>query len=254
MSPTALDTAEAQWQAQLAAMKSALAELKLPPKSTNGEVELYDIDLDFDDDDDEITGSSGDDVWDFISDDDGDLSGSDFNDDYPGLSDSAGAGSHGPQWLKAKCMELAKRKQGMSGNDLQEQVMAIVGSDSTEEELQSTLTDMIGFDDLDFVIEIIAHRKEITAPTAAPRTRDDGIFTGKLQTKKQREEALRQRDYEHKNAVLGPSLNRGEENYPHVYKSHHAGNILDSRGKKYALPMGSERTEHEVSSVHCHAS
>ncbi|PQE24272.1 Sec63 Brl domain-containing protein [Rutstroemia sp. NJR-2017a BVV2] len=245
MSPTALDTAEAQWQAQLAAMKSALAELKLPPKSTNGEVKSYDIDMDFDDDDEEFTGSSGDDVWDFISEDGDDLSGSDFNDDYPGLSDSAGAGSYGPQWLKAKCMELAQRKQGLSGNDLQEQIMAIVGSDSAEEELQSTLTDMIGFDDLDFVIEIISHRKEITAPTAAPKTRDDGIFTGKLQTKKQREEALRQRDYEHKNAVLGPSLNRGEENYPHVYKSHHAGNILDSRGKKYALPMGSERTEHE---------
>jgi antiviral helicase SLH1 len=58
---------------------------------------------------------------------------------------------------------------------------------------------------------------------------------------------LRQRDYEHKNATLRPSLNRDEPQYPHVYKAHSAGNTLDSRGKKYALPMGSEKTQHEVS-------
>ncbi|RAL60284.1 hypothetical protein DID88_000064 [Monilinia fructigena] len=245
MSPSTLDSAEVQWQAQLAAMKSALAELNLPPKSTNGGSRSYDIDVDFDDDDEFTSGNSGDDVWDFISDEDDDLSSSDINEDFPSLSDSAGAGSYGSQWLKTKCMEVAQRRQGLSGSDLQEQIMAILASDSGEEELQSTLVDMIGFDDIEFVIEIISHQKEITAATRSVGTRDDGIFTGKLQTRKEREAALRQRDYEHKNAVLGPALNRGEEIYPHVYKSHHAGNILDSRGKKYALPMGSERTEHE---------
>ncbi|KAB8290439.1 hypothetical protein EYC80_010871 [Monilinia laxa] len=245
MSSSTLDSAEVQWQAQLAAMKNALAELNLPPKSTNGESRSYDIDVDFDDDDEFTSGNSGDDVWDFISDEDDDLSSSDINEDFPSLSDSAGAGSYGSQWLKTKCMEIAQRRQGLSGSYLQEQIMAILASDSGEEELQSTLIDMIGFDDIEFVIEIISHRKEITAATRSVGTRDDGIFTGKLQTRKEREAALRQRDYEHKNAVLGPALNRGEEKYPHVYKSHHAGNILDSRGKKYALPMGSERTEHE---------
>ncbi|APA07357.1 hypothetical protein sscle_02g021270 [Sclerotinia sclerotiorum 1980 UF-70] len=245
MSPSTLDSAEVQWQAQLAAMKNALAELNLPPKSTNGETKSYDIDVDFDDDEEFTSGNSGDDVWDFISDGDDDLSSSDINDDFPSLSESAGAGSYGPQWLKSKCMDIAQRKQGLSGNDLQEQIMAILASDSGEEELQSTLIDMIGFDDIDFAIEVISHRKDIIAASRSVGTRDDGIFTGKLQTRKEREAALRQRDYEHKHAALGPALNRDEERYPHVYKTHHAGNILDSKGKKYALPMGSERTEHE---------
>ncbi|KAM0153234.1 hypothetical protein ACHAPG_007200 [Botrytis cinerea] len=245
MSSSTLDSAEVQWQAQLAAMKNALAELNLPPSSTNGEARSYDIDVDFDDDDEFTSGNSGDDVWDFISDEDDDLSSSDVNDDFPSLSDSAGAGNYGPQWLKSKCMEIAQRKQGLSGNDLQEQIMAILGSDSGEEELQSTLIDMIGFDDIEFAIEVISHRKGITAASRSIGTQDDGIFTGRLQTRREREAALRQRDYEHKHAALGPAINRDEERYPHVYKSHHAGNILDSRGKKYALPVGSERTEHE---------
>jgi len=115
-----------------------------------------------------------------------------------------------------------------------------------EEELQSTLTDIIGFDDLDFVIELISHRADITTASPFATKKDESIF-GKLQTKRQREEALRRRDYEHKHATLGPSIDRDGPQYPHVYKAHSAGNTLDSRGRKYALPMGSERKEHEVS-------
>ncbi|EHK97427.1 putative helicase mug81 [Glarea lozoyensis 74030] len=121
--------------------------------------------------------------------------------------------------------------------------MALLASDSVEEELQSTLTDIIGFDDLDFVTDLISHRREITAPSPFAANQDDSIF-GKLQTKRQREETLRQRDYEHKNATLGPSLNRDGPQYPHVYKAHSAGNLLDHRGQKYGLPAGSERKEH----------
>jgi antiviral helicase SLH1 len=241
MAPSALDAAQAQWQAQLAAMRAALAELKLPPKPENGETTSYGIDIEYDDDDEFTSGNSGDDVWDFISDSEEDVYSSEpYEDDTPAES----TGGYGPQWLKSKCIGFASRKQGLSGEDLQEQIMALLVSDSVEEELQSTLTDIIGFDDLDFVIEIISNRKEITAASPFSAPKDDGIF-GKLQTKRQREEALRQRDYEHKNATLGPSLDRDVPQYPHVYKAHSAGNILDSRGKKYALPMGSQRTEHE---------
>jgi antiviral helicase SLH1 len=241
MSPS-LDSAEAQWQTQLAAMRAALVELKLPPKATNGETTSYVSDIDFDEDDDFTSGNSGDDVWDFISDSEDDLYSSDADEDLIPKTD---AGGYGPQWLKSKCLGFASRKQGLSGEDLQEQIMALLASDSVEEELQSTLTDIIGYDDLDFVIELISHRKEIAAPSPFSTNQDEGII-GRLQTKRQREEALRQRDYEHKHATLGPSLDRDGPQYPHVYKAYSAGNTLDSRGRKYGLPVGSERTEHEV--------
>lgn len=240
MAPANLDAAEAQWRAQLAAMRAALTDLKLSPKSSNVDAASYGSDIDFDDDG-FTSGNSGDDVWDFIGESEEDLYSSEPNeDDIPDASD----GGYGPQWLKSRCLGFAARKQGLSGEDLQEQIMALLASDSVEEELQSTLTDIVGFDDLDFVTELISHRKVIIASPFSP-SKDESIF-GKLQTKRQREEALRRRDYEHKNATLGPSLDRDGPQYPHVYKAHSAGNTLDSRGKKYALPMGSERTEHEV--------
>lgn len=246
MAPASLDAAEAQWQTHLAAMKAALADLKLPSNPPNGESSTYGLDFDFDEDDDLTSGNSGDDVWDFISDGEGDVYSSDPNEDLiPDAPGNANVGGYGPQWLASKCIGFASRKWGLSAEDLQEQIMALLASDSVEEELQSTLTDIIGFDDLDFVTELISHRKEITAASPFSPSKAEGIF-GKLQTKRQREEALRRRDYEHKHATLGPSLDRDGPQYPHVYKAHSAGNTLDSRGRKYALPMGSERKEHEV--------
>lgn len=240
MSPATLATAEAQWQTQFAAMRAALADLKLPP--TREDTVAYGSDIDFDDEDEYSSGNSGDDVWDFISDSDEALYNSDLSEDLTPQEPTQG---YGPQWLKSKCIGFAANKQGLSGEALEEQIIALLASDSVEEELQSTLTDIIGFDDLDFVIELISHRKEIIAPGPFS-TNQDGLI-GRLQTKRQREEALRQRDYEHKHAELVPALNRDEIQYPHVYKTAPtAGNTLDSRGKKYALPVGSERTDHEV--------
>jgi antiviral helicase SLH1 len=242
MAPATLDSAEAQWQMQLAAMRAALAELKLPLKS-DGEVS-YGSDIAFDEEEDFTSGNSGDDVWDFISDSEEDLYSSGPSEDViPGVAPGSSSAAYGPEWLRSRCTSFAAEKQGLSGEDLQEQIMALLASDSVEEELQSTLTDIIGFDDLDFVTELISHRKEIITGFSA--SKDDEIF-GKLQTKRQREDALRQRDYEHKNAALAPKMDRDGQNYPHVYKAHSAGNTLDSRGKKYALPMGSERKEREV--------
>ena len=247
MSSAALESAEAQWLTQLAAMRAALAYLELPSKFPNGEVSTYGSDFDFDQDDDFTSGNSGDDVWDFISDSELDAWSSDDLAPEPSVepSSSANAAHYGPQWLSSKCIGFASKTQGLSGEDLQEQIMALLVSDSVEEELQSTLTDIIGFGDLDFVIELIAHRKEITAASPFSSNKEESKF-GKLQTKRQREEALRRRDYEHKHKTLGPSIERDGPSYPHVYKAFGAGNTLDSKGRKYALPVGSERKEHEV--------
>lgn len=225
--------AYAQWQTQLAAMRAAVADLKLPVPTGDSYGSYIDFDEDF------TSGNSGDDVWDFISDSEEDVWSSDANEPPPDVE------AFGPGWLHSKCSEFASRKQGLSGDDLQEQIGALLVSDSAEEELQSTLTDIIGFDDLDFVIELISHRKEITKPASSVRgaAATDGLFAGKLQTRREREEALRQRDFEHKNAQLGPSRFSAGPTYPHVYTTHVAGNKLDSKGRQYGLPAGHTRKE-----------
>ena len=118
---------------------------------------------------------------------------------------------------------------------------------SEENEIQSGLIDIIGYDDLDLVIELIARRKELVQARKISETqRIDNHMLAKLQTRQERELALRQKDYEHKHAPLAPSINRSEPQYPHVYKAHTAGNTLSVGGRKYVLPLGSERKEHEV--------
>ena len=107
-----------------------------------------------------------------------------------------------------------------------------------------SLANLIGLDDLDLVIEIIKHRGEIVRTESKTLEHTNGVL-GHLLTKEEREVALRQQDFEHKSTTLGPALNRDGPEYPHVYKAHSAGNTLDVRGRKYGLPLGSQKLECE---------
>jgi antiviral helicase SLH1 len=102
------------------------------------------------------------------------------------------------------------------------------------------LTDLIGFDDLDFVTELLSHREEIVA-ALVPKDQPAG---GRLLTRSQREDALRRQDVQHKTAGLAPAQAK-EPEYPHVYKAYNAGNTLSHSGKRFALPAGSQRKEFE---------
>lgn len=118
----------------------------------------------------------------------------------------------------------------------------------TDDELQTVLADTLGYDELDLVTEILGHRGDLVNSITKPsRTHQSDGLVGRLQNKEQRAEALRQQDYEHKNSTLAASTQRGEAVYPHVYKAHEAGNTLSATGRKYALPLGSRREEHEAS-------
>ncbi|KAK7529744.1 Sec63 Brl domain-containing protein [Phyllosticta citricarpa] len=235
MSPS-LETAESQWLAQLAEMRAAIADLNLPQK--NGEVPEYGNDWIVDDED--LSGTaSGDDIWDLVSDED-DYSSDDavIYDDFP-LDQPPEVLQYGPEWLFDQCHGVAQRGSGLDAQALHEQIVAILSSDTNDEELQMMLADIVGFGELDFVVELISHRQEITKALKST-VQGGGI---RLQTKAQREEALRRADYEHKNAALAPGVKRGGDHYPHVYKSHQAGNTLSAFGSKYALPHGTTRED-----------
>ena len=106
------------------------------------------------------------------------------------------------------------------------------------------LVEIVGYDDLDLVTELIAHRAEILVTSTAENGMTDGILS-ELQNKEQREQALRQRDFEHKHAKLVPAVNRGGQTYPHVYQSHTVGNTLSIGGRKYGLPIGSRTLDYD---------
>ena len=243
MSPS-LETAESQWLSQLTAMRQAIAELKLDDQS-NSQDQAYGRDIVVDDDD--LTGASGsDDLWNAFSDETDSSYSSDMldgvEDALPGLE--ASEHSWGHEWLRSKCLGIAGRKFELDAEALQQQLSAMLASDIRDDELQMSLADILGYDDLDFVIELITHRKDITAPKDQDANSVNGIYD-RLQTRQQREIALQRQDQSHKTTALGPAQNREELQYPHVYKVHSAGNTLSSGGRKYGLPEGSKKIEHE---------
>ncbi|KAF7561752.1 hypothetical protein G7046_g2363 [Stylonectria norvegica] len=231
MTSTHFSEAEAQWREQFAAMQAALADLKLPQATPQ-------IDGDLDDDDfgGYSSGNSGQDVWDFISDDAEEDYSSDFIDAEPSTD---AAPDFGAEWFANKCAGIAA-KNGLAGDVFETQVLSVLSSGRSDEELQAHLTDLVGFDDFDFIIEVLGHKDAIIAAVNVQSQHDQS--GQRLLTKSQREEALRRKDLEHKSASLAPSHFK-EPQYPHVYKAYNAGNTLSSAGKKYGLPVGSERKQ-----------
>lgn len=259
----------AAWRAQIEAMKAAVAGL--PPSSSEAGGSSSSNNSDWDDDEIDSTYSptrNGDgprDIWDFISDDELDSiefadSGDYYHDhEADGAEDGfAGGGGSGSGsgydfgWLASRCADV-RSAAGLGAGALQDQIMEILGSGKSEDELQSSLTDLIGFDDLDFVIDLLSHREELVSSVGRAlkqqqqqQQESNGGGDGglRLLSKAQREAALRQRDYEHKSAPLAAARSK-EEEYPHVYRAYSAGNTLSHSGKRYALPPGSERKEFE---------
>ena len=259
MSPS-LNTLESEWRVQYAAMRKALA--KSETEQSSGERKSYGHDIVLDDED--LTASSGsDDVWDIFSDDEQDAHyKSDNLEGVTGYSNGRPKSSYSyeQEWLGSRCFAFASGKPGLDAQELQQQLSSMLASDmigllirllyyhrltySTDDELQMSLADVLGYDDLDFIIELMAHRttpKPIDSHNLNP---SNGLL-GYLQSKSQREQALQYQDYEHRTASLRPRQNRNQNQYPHVYKAHTAGNSLAVGGRKYGLPNGSTRTEHE---------
>ncbi|CAG8257332.1 unnamed protein product [Penicillium salamii] len=218
---------ESQWLSQLAAMRQAIADLKLP-QDINQEPIGYGSDLDLDIDDDYSSPGTVDDVWDIISSDD---ETSDDLDEFYGLDQAQPTpeSSYNRSWLEGKCQDIAIRNSSMDPMELAQQLIATLAADNNDEELQMSLAEIVGFDDLDLVIDLIAHREEVLSDKGQRlEHQTDGLMGGKLLTRAERERALQERDFEHKNAILMPAQTRSEPSYPHVLKN---PNTLNSRSQ-----------------------
>ena len=267
MSPSIFRDAETQWLADVKAMRDALADLKLP-KELEGDPALeYGHDLILDDGT-ESTPNRDDDLWESSSEWDTERGHEATSNGYHSTTNGATQLRHdfGIGWLGTRCTEFVKKNSGFDVSELQDQIMALLASDTNskcstvgilysialmgriEDEMQSLLTDILGFDDLNFVTELLLHREKLIRSSRSPVQAKRSLLH-RLQTKEERENALGRLDFEHKHAALAPSVNRDGQQYPHVYKSHQAGNTLSASGRKYALPVGSERKDYPV--THC---
>ncbi|KAK0391137.1 hypothetical protein NLU13_0639 [Sarocladium strictum] len=232
MASSDLATAEAQWREQFAAMQAALADLKLPAKAQPADGDLTDEELEG-----YSSADGGQDVWDFISEDDDGGDSSDFLE----ADETNGGPAYGNDWFEEKCAIIAT-KNGIPIEEFKSQARGLISSGRSDEELQNLLTDLVGYDDFDFIIDVLGHKSDILSDIAKQAAQEQS--GRRLLSKAERDDALRRRDFEHKNAELAPSFTR-QVQYPHVYRSYAAGNTLSSTGKKYGLPDGHERRQFE---------
>jgi antiviral helicase SLH1 len=128
---SSIETAQAQWLEQLAAMRKAIAELNLPADADKAPA--YGDDLEFDDDDFSGT-ASGDDIWDIISDEYEEEYSSDQLDQFDQIPDAPSGGNlYDQRWLTQKCAGVAQRSSGLNAEALKDQILAILSSDSNGE-------------------------------------------------------------------------------------------------------------------------
>ena len=120
------EAAHAQWLEQLTAMRKAIEELRLPRNAAKAPA--YGDDLDLDDDD--LSGTaSGEDIWDFISDERDESFSSDNLEDHTNAHIGKSV-VYDQRWLASVCTEVSQRGSGLDARTLQEQISAILASDS----------------------------------------------------------------------------------------------------------------------------
>lgn len=127
MSPL-LDGMESEWRSQLQSMREAIAELKLD--NQNGDTQSYGHDIIIDEG--EATGESeNDDIWDLWSDEEQFEESSDILDgvdgETPVLND--GQARYNREWLRSRCVSIAKGRSALEGGQLEEQISTLLASD-----------------------------------------------------------------------------------------------------------------------------
>ena len=132
---------------------------------SNGDVKPYGENI-WLNEEDLYVDSDSDDLWDIWSiEEEGDSYSSDpFDENGVESFRQQDDNEYGLAWLTLECQQFATRKQGLDAEELQQQMLAMLASDLKDDELQMSLVDVIGYDDLDWVIDLISHRQEILAP------------------------------------------------------------------------------------------
>lgn len=110
-------------------------------------------------------------------------------------------------------------------------VRSIVEQNTSDEELQSALFDILGFEEIELISKIVQNKNAVLVVP----NEEQGILTAEDRVKQLI--AAREKG---KNEKLAPRISsRGE--YPHVFKKPDVGNVIAITGKLYALPPGTTR-------------
>lgn len=111
-------------------------------------------------------------------------------------------------------------------------VRGIVSENTGDEELQSALFDVFGFEEFELILKIVQNRHLLLEE---PPQKDPAL----LSPEERVEQLLANRE-KRKNEKLAPRIT-AQGQYPHVFKKQDVGNVIAITGKQYLLPSGTTR-------------
>lgn len=111
-------------------------------------------------------------------------------------------------------------------------VKSVLLQQPNDEQLQSSLFDILGFDEFGLISKIVQNKSLFAI------NQPDGSSPGLL-TSQERAQLLIENQRRSKNQELLPRL--VTQRYPNVYKNPDVGNMISITGKKFALPTGTTR-------------
>ncbi|CAH6721919.1 RQC trigger complex helicase Slh1p [[Candida] jaroonii] len=136
--------------------------------------------------------------------------------------------------IESECKRISDAN---NTDNLYVNVKNILVSDPSDEQLQSSLFDILGFDEFELISKIIQNKHLIMSSEEVEEPNDD---KAKFMTAEERVQFLIDNQHKAKNEKL--TMRQSGNQYPHVYKKEDVSQFLAAIGKSFSLPSGSVRT------------
>lgn len=144
--------------------------------------------------------------------------------------------------IKSECARISSLR-GLDDSAIYGIVKSICLASDDDQQLQSSLFDILGFEELDLITLVIQNSNAFYGDDddddISRDDEDDGEASSDLLSPSDRSRHVSENQKRAKQQSLAPKSH--VQQYPHVYKSGDAHSILAITGKKAALPAGTER-------------
>lgn len=134
--------------------------------------------------------------------------------------------------IRNDCKRVSQSRQE-DDNVVLDIVKGIVKEDSGDEELQSALFDVLGFEEFELISKIVQNKHLLLEE-------EEQVKDPAFLTPEDRVQQLMANQERRKNEKLAPRLVAPGQ-YPHVFKKQDVGNVIAITGKLYLLPVGTTR-------------
>lgn len=137
--------------------------------------------------------------------------------------------------IVADCRRISIDKQ-QEPDEVLQVIRGIIQADPSDEELQSSLFDILGFEEFDLISKIVQNKALVLN---SEDSHGEQQSMPQILTAEERVALLLKTQEKNKNQPLA-NITSGQK-YPHIFKKPDIGNPVSITGKKFSLPVGTTR-------------